>query len=66
MFVVLNGKRIGFEFKISDQPSITKSMRIAMDSLNLEHLCIVTPNEKSFPLGNKVGVLALKEIGTVK
>lgn len=66
LFVILNGKRMGFEFKISDQPSITKSMRIAMDALKLEHLYIVTPNEKSFPLENKVSVLALKETGTVK
>lgn len=61
LFVMLNGKRIGFEFKINDQPSITKSMRIALDALKLEHLYIVTPNEKSFPLENRVTVLALKD-----
>lgn len=61
LFVILNGKRIGFEFKIHDQPSITKSMRIALGFLNLEHLYIVTPNEKSFPLEDKVSVLALKD-----
>jgi predicted AAA+ superfamily ATPase len=61
LFVILNGKRLGFEFKIHDKPGITKSMRIALDSLNLEHLYIVTPHEKSFPLENRVSVLALKD-----
>jgi predicted AAA+ superfamily ATPase len=61
LFVIINGKRIGFEFKTHDQPSITKSMRIATETLKLEHLYIVTPNEKSFPLENKVSVLSLKD-----
>ncbi len=65
LFVILNGKRIGFEFKTNDQPSITKSMHIAMNSLKLEHLYIVTPNEKSFPLESKVSVLALKDCNLI-
>lgn len=57
----IKGKRIGFEFKASDQPKITKSMRIALDALRLDHLYIITPIEQSFPLEDKISVLALKD-----
>jgi uncharacterized protein len=57
----IKGKRIGFEFKMSDQPKITKSMRIAFDELKLDHLYIVTPIEDSFPLEENISVLALKD-----
>lgn len=35
LFVFKNGKRLGFEFKYTDDPKITKSMNIAMQDLKL-------------------------------
>ena len=61
LLCMIKGKRIGFEFKVSDQPKITKSMRIALHELRLDHLYIVTPIEQSFPMEEKVSVLALKD-----
>lgn len=61
LFINLNGKRIGFEFKTSDRPSVTKSMRSAMGYLKLDQLFIVTPVEETFLLEEKVTVLALKD-----
>jgi predicted AAA+ superfamily ATPase len=60
LFTVFQGKRLGFEFKCTDQPQITKSMRSAQENLRLDHLYIVTPIEETFPLEEKVSVLALK------
>jgi predicted AAA+ superfamily ATPase len=61
LFVTLDRYRIGFEFKCSDQPQITKSMRSGIESLDLHHLFIVTPVEESFPMEKKISVLALKD-----
>jgi len=62
LFVIHRGKRIGFEFKVTDQPKVTKSMRVAMDSLNLDYLYIITPVQETFFLEEKIGVLALKDV----
>ena len=60
-----NGKRIGFEFKYSDSPKITKSMNIATEDLRLDHLYVIFPGKMIFPLGEKItacGLDALKEV----
>jgi len=61
LFIPYKNKRIGFEFKCTDQPKITKSMMQAHADLELDHLYIVTPIEESFPLSEKTSVLALKD-----
>jgi len=61
LFVTYQGKRLGFEFKCTDQPKMTKSMVSARDSLQLDHLFIVTPVEETFPLNEKTTVLALQD-----
>ena len=61
-FVIYNKQRLGFEFKCTDQPKITKSMISASEFLSLDHLFIVTPVEETFQLEEKVTVLALKDI----
>ena len=53
------GKRIGVECKRADAPSLTPSMRIAMDDLRLDHLYVVYPGEKSYTLGKKIEVVPL-------
>lgn len=61
LFISYNKQRLGFEFKCTDQPKITKSMTSAVDFLSLDHLFIVTPIEKTFKLDEKTTVLALKD-----
>ena len=48
------GKQLGFEFKYTDSPKITKSMRIAMEDLSLDELVLIYPGTKSFPLGENI------------
>jgi predicted AAA+ superfamily ATPase len=61
LYINYNGWRVGFEFKCTDQPTITKSMLSAKESLDLDHLFIVTPIEETFPLNQQTTVLALKD-----
>ncbi len=61
LFVELEGKRLGFEFKCTDKPKITKSMQSAREALSLDHLFIVTPVEETFLLDKQTTVLALKD-----
>jgi uncharacterized protein len=61
LFVIYKSKRLGFEFKCTDQPKITKSMVQARESLSLDHIYIVTPVEETFPLDEHTTVLALKD-----
>ncbi|MBV8660713.1 MAG: ATP-binding protein [Candidatus Dependentiae bacterium] len=65
LLVFKNGKRIGFEFKYSDSPKITKSMNIAIEDLKLDHLYIIFPGSISFMMQEKIiacGLDALQEI----
>lgn len=62
LIIFKNGKRLGFEFKYLDSPKITKSIRIAMDDLNLDSLTIVVPTQCYFFLDNKISVSGLDTI----
>lgn len=46
LFLLLNGKRYGFEFKFSDAPNVTKSMHAALKDLKLEHLYVIYPGTR--------------------
>jgi predicted AAA+ superfamily ATPase len=62
LFIMKNNKRIGFEFKYSDAPKITKSMRIALEDLKLDHLIVVYPGNEIFPLAEKVTVYGFEKL----
>jgi predicted AAA+ superfamily ATPase len=53
------GKRWGAEFKYSDTPKVTKSMLAAIEDLDLAHLWVVYPGDKTYPLHKKITVLPL-------
>lgn len=54
--------RIGVEFKYSSAPSITKSMRVAIDDLKLDHLFVVHPGIEHFPLSKKITAISLHDM----
>lgn len=60
LLVMNKGKRLGFEFKFSEAPQITKSMRVAMNDLKLDSLTIVNPGEHEYSLEKKIHVFGLK------
>ena len=57
LFVTLAGKRYGFECKLADAPGATKSMRVALDDLGLEHLWIVYPGDAAYSLDERISAL---------
>lgn len=61
LFIIKDGKRIGYEFKYSDAPKITPSMRIASEDLKLDHLYVVYPGSVSYSLSDTITVRPLKQ-----
>jgi predicted AAA+ superfamily ATPase len=59
LFTHVAGRPYGFEFKRTDAPKVTPSMRIALEDLKLEHLFVVFPGSKSFPLADRITALGL-------
>jgi uncharacterized protein len=55
------GKRIGVEFKYMDAPSLTPSMRIAMDDLRLDALYVVYPGNRRYRLADRIEAVPLAE-----
>ena len=60
------GRRIGVECKRADAPTITPSMRIALDNLKLDELQVVYPGEKRYRLAKRVEVVPLAEMVNAK
>ena len=56
-----DGKRWGFEFKVSEAPSVTKSMHIALNDLKLRRLWVVYPGTHRFPMGDRIEAIPLAE-----
>lgn len=51
--------RLGFEFKRTDAPTLTKGTRSAIEDLGLDHLYVVHPGTRSYPLDRRATALAL-------
>ena len=62
LLLLRRGRRWGFEFKCTDAPRTTRSMHIVMDDLKLEHLWVVYPGDREYPLADAVTALPLKKI----
>jgi uncharacterized protein len=62
LLVFRKGKRYGFEFKASDAPRLTPSMRIAVENLKLERLWVLHPAESApYALADKVEAYPLRK-----
>ncbi|MDI1320863.1 MAG: ATP-binding protein [bacterium] len=64
LLLLRNGRRIGFEFKFTDTPTTTKSMRIALADLKLDHLWVVHPGVHRHPLAERIEAIGLAELVT--
>lgn len=60
LLVTTNSKKVGFEFKFTDSPKITKSMNIAFQDLKLDKLIVIVPHEVEFPLADNISVCGLE------
>ncbi len=60
LMIFKNGKRFGFEFKYSDAPKITQSMRISLEDLKIDHLYVIYPGKNSFPIDINITACGLE------
>ena len=59
LFWQKDGKNWGLEVKYADAPKLTKSMRVVVEDLSLEHLWIIYPGPESYQLSDSVTVSSL-------
>lgn len=57
-----DGRRLGVECKRVDAPRLTPSMRIALEDLGLDHLFVIYPGLRPYPLADGVIVLPLASL----
>jgi hypothetical protein len=57
-----DGRRLGVECKRVDAPRLTPSMRIALDDLSLDHLVVIYPGARAYPLAERIAVLPLSQL----
>ena len=62
LLVRIAGKHYGFEFKYADAPGTTRSMRIALEDLSLEHLWVVYPGRQEYELDDRISVIPVDSI----
>lgn len=62
LLVMHQGKRLGFEFKYTDVPKMTPSIRIAQENLRLDEVYIVYPGSQTFNLDSNVKAVPLNKI----
>ncbi len=56
------GTSWGVEFKYTDAPKITRSMKIVCEDLELEHLWVVYPGDKEYKLAENITAFPLENL----
>ena len=62
LLLLKDGRRLGVECKRMDAPRLTPSMRIALEDLGLDHLVVIYPGARAYPLADRVTVLPLAQL----
>lgn len=57
-----DGKMFGVEVKRADAPTMTLSMRIALENLKLERIAVIFPGERRYSLHKKIDVVPFNAI----
>jgi len=65
LLIIKDGKKIGFEIKYTDAPTLTKSMITALNDLSLDHLYVIYPHHTVYPLAEKISVQGLENITNI-
>lgn len=66
LVVMRHAKKWGFEFKRSDAPRLSASMKQSCDDLRLDHLWVVYPGSKAYALSPHVTVIPLKDVSSLQ
>lgn len=59
LLVLKDGKKMGFEFKYKDAPTLSPSMRQSNEILSLDNLTVVYPGKKEYELAENIRVTPL-------
>lgn len=62
LLVMRGARRLGFEVKLTDAPSVTKSMTIAFDDLGLSQLWVIHPGRESYALGPRIEAISVRDL----
>ena len=62
LLVVVEGRRIGFEVKFNEAPTITRSMHDIVDTVRLDHLFVVCPTTHEYPASERISVLPATQV----
>jgi uncharacterized protein len=62
LLVMDGARRLGFEFKASSAPRVTRSMHIALQDLKLDSLDVIYPGDETYPLAAKVRAVGLARL----
>jgi len=62
LLVMAKGKRYGFEFKYADAPGRSRSINVALQDLELEHLWVIYPGQQEYALDEKISVVPIEAV----
>ncbi len=62
LLVVRGSKRVGFEFKHTVAPGVTKSMQIAAADLKLSRIDVIHTGKETYPLTNRIRAVAFERL----
>lgn len=65
LFFIHRGHHYGIEFKLTDAPRVTRSMRTALDDLELRHLWLIHAGKDRFPMDEKITAWPLREVSSL-
>ena len=65
LMLTVGGRRHGFEFKMSDAPGVTRSMRVAIADLRLAHLWVVYPGDQEYALDDGITALPVNGVAAL-
>ncbi len=54
--------RFGFEMKMNQAPTLTRSMMTVLEDLRLDRLWVIYPGLKSYPLAERIVALPLRSV----
>ena len=62
LMIVRGNRRFGYEFKRTDAPRVTPSMRSAQETLRLNRLEVIHAGKHTFALGNRIRAVAAQDL----
>jgi len=57
LLLLYKNKRYGFEMKLNQAPTLTRSMKVALEDLRLDSLFVIYPGTKTYPLAERVSAV---------